>query len=417
MGILKRLKENRASNCEPTIEDPLLRALLGKSEMTRENALQIPSVSGTISLIGDIVSATPIKLYKEVKLDDGSKEIKEVDNDIRVKLLNGSTGDTLSSSEMWRAIIEDYFLGKGGYIYINKEKGQVKSLHYVEDKYVIINKNTDPIFKDYDIMVQGNIYKPFDFIKVLRNTKDGASGKSMVEENELILSNMYNTMVYEDNLVRKGGNKKGFLESSRHLTDESIKEIKKAWKEMYSNNSENVVVLNDGMTFHESSNSSVEMQLDQRKNTNSAEVGKTFHTSPSLLNGTSTNIKPSEEIKKFVKLSVMPVMNVIESALNEDLLQEKEKDMYYFAFDTRELLKGDAKERFDTYKSAIDSKVMTIDEVRYIENMKPLGLNMINMGLGSVLFNPNTKEVFIPNTGQTANLDNLKTKEGENVEN
>lgn len=410
-------KEKRSLQKQVEVEDALLKAMLGSNEMDKEKALQIPSVAGTISLIGEIIASTPIKLYVETVGEDGVKKTDEVKGDRRVTLLNESTGDTLSANEMWRAIIEDYFLGKGGYIYINKERGEVKSLHFVEEQYVTIQKNTDPIFKDYDILVQGNTYKPFDFVKILRNTKDGASGKSIIEQNNLILSGMYNSLVFEDNLVRKGGNKKGFLESSKHLTDDAIKTVKEAWKRMYSNNSDNVVVLNDGMTFHESSNSSVEMQLDQSKSTNAAELGKIFHTSPNLLNGTSQSIKPSEEIKKFVKIAIIPLMNVITAALNEDLLLEREKKDHYFAYDTRELLKGDAKERFETYKAGIDSKVLMIDEARYQEDMPPLGLDMINLGLGSVLYNPKTKEVFTPNTGQTANLNNFKMKEGEENEN
>ena len=37
------------------------------------------------------------------------------------------------------------------------------------------------------------------------------------------------------------------------------------------------------------------------------------------------------------------------------------------------------------------SNCMQIDEVRYLENLEPLGLNFIKLGLQDVLFNPQTK--------------------------
>ena len=37
--------------------------------------------------------------------------------------------------------------------------------------------------------------------------------------------------------------------------------------------------------------------------------------------------------------------------------------------------------------------------------MEPLGLNFIKLGLQDVLYNPETKELFTPNTGITQNLD------------
>lgn len=407
-------REKRAEQQKTSFEDALLMALLKKTEMTKDKAMQIPSVAGSINLIGNTIASTPIKLYEEKIDEQGNKETVEID-DYRVSLLNESTGDTMSASEMWKAIIEDYFLGKGAYIYINKVNGKVKSLHYVDEQYVSIQENTDPIFKDYDIYVLGNNYYPFDFIKILRNTKNGGKGRSIIEENDLILSVAYNSLNFEDTIVRKGGNKKGFITSENKLEQDAIDKLKSAWKKLYSNNEDNVVVLNKGLDFKESSNTSVEMQLNENKVTNSAELGKLFQVSPSLLNGASATIKPQEEIRKFIKLAVIPIMKAIESSLNEDLLLEKEKQSFYFAFDTKELLKGDAQERYTAYKTAIDSKIMTIDEARYQEDMKPLGLDFINLGLGAVLYNTKTKEVFIANTGTTANMDNLK--EGELIEN
>ena len=79
---------------------------------------------------------------------------------------------------------------------------------------------------------------------------------------------------------------------------------------------------------------------------------------------------------------------------------------FYFAFDTKEIIKGDIKTRFEAYKAALESNLMQIDEVRYLENLEPLGLNFIKLGLQDVLFNPVTKEVYTPNTNQITNIEN-----------
>lgn len=403
MGIFKR-KEKRGE--EISFEDALLQSLLAKTEITKEKALQIPTVAGAISLIGGIVSSTPIKLYKET-INDGIKETEEVD-DYRYSLLNESTGDTLTANEMWKAVVRDYYLGKGAYIYINKEQGKVKSLHYVDETYISVQENAEPIFKDYNINVMDQNYKPYEFIKILRNTTNGASGKSIIQENDLIMSVSYNSLKYEDALVRKGGNKKGYLTSEKKLSDDVMKYIKEAFRKQYSNDAENVIVLNEGMKFNESSSSANDLQLNENKASNASELGKIFHMSPNLLNGSAASVKPTEEIQKFVKLSVLPIFKTIEAALNEDFLLEKEKKNFYWAFDTKDLLKGTPEERFKTYKAAIESKVMTIDEVRYLEDIKPLGLDFINLGLNDVLYNPKTKEIYTPNTNKSASINNLK---------
>ena len=98
--------------------------------------------------------------------------------DRRTILLNSETGDTLDAYQMKRAVVLDYFLGRGGYIYIDKVRNEVRSLRYVAEKNISFNQNPDVIFKDYDILVQGNTYRPYQFVRLLRNTEDGAQGKS-----------------------------------------------------------------------------------------------------------------------------------------------------------------------------------------------------------------------------------------------
>ena len=108
----------------------------------------------------------------------------------------------------------------------------------------------------------------------------------------------------------------------------------------------------------------------------------------------------------FIKTAVMPILSAIECALNRDLLLEKEKKSLYVAFDTKEITKGDIKTRFEAYKTALDSNLMQIDECRYMEDLEPLGLNFIKLGLQDVLFNPQTKEVYTPNTNKITNIEN-----------
>lgn len=393
-------KEERADTIEePKIDDMLLKALLSDTIITKEQALNIPSVKSCINFIADTVATLPIKLYK-----DNNGKTEELKYDKRVKLLNDETGDTLDAFQFWRAVMSDYFLGKGGYIYINRYLNNVVSLHYVDESYVSIIKNVDPIFKTYKILVNGKEYWSHEFIKILRNTKDGARGTSITEENNLILSVAYNSMIFEETLVKKGGNKKGFVKSARKLTQEAIDKLKEAWRKLYSNNSDNIVILNDGLEFQEASNTSVEMQLNENKETNSAEICKLFNIPKNIINGTAT----AKEYTNAFKMGVMPVLKAIECALNRELLLESEKGSFYFAFDTKELLKGDTKERFEAYKIAIEANFMSVDEVRYMEDLPALGIDWIKLGLDSVLYNPKTKEIYTPNTNMAQNMEDLK---------
>lgn len=405
MGFFNRKQEIRADPAGMIgVDDALLKALIGSTGVTKSVALQIPTVASAIDLIAGIIASTPIKLYRE---SEGKTE--EVTGDARIALLNDETGDTLNANEFWHAIIRDYYTGKGGYAYINREKGEIKSLHYVEDSYITVQKNVDPIFKDYDFLVGGKSYKPYDFLKILRNTQDGASGIGIVTENSKVLEVAYESLVFESNLVKKGGNKKGFLKAKNKLDKDSLTALKEGFRSLYSNNtSENAIVLNDGIDFHESSNTSVEMQMNENKESNGKELCKIFHMSPDVILG-----KASEsDIASTAKLAAVPLMKTIECALNKDFLLEKEKGVFYWAFDTKELLKGSMKERFEAYKAGIESNVLQIDEVRYMEDLPALGLKWIKLGLDAVLYDVETGKVYTPNTNQSQDLKNLTPAKG-----
>ncbi len=306
-------------------------------------------------------------------------------------MLNGDTGDTLDGFQLKKAMVEDYLLGKGGYTYIERKRNDVTGLYYVQEKYISIMQLPEPIHKQYEIDVQGNRYQPFEFLKLLRNTKDGASGTGLTVEVSKALETAYQTLLYQLSLVKSGGNKKGFLKAAHRMGQDEIDTLKKAWSKMYANNEENVVVLNNGLEFQEASNSSVEMQLNESKSTLRDEINSLFHIHDSF--------------DLTFKEAIYPIVKAFETALNRDLLLEKEKKNYFFEFDTKEIVKASLQERYNAYKTAKDTGFMTLNEIRKAENMNNIeGLDVINVGLSSVLYDTDTGTYFTPNTGQQADL-------------
>ena len=378
---------------ENSVDDVLLKAIIGGEDIDREKALTIPAVSSAVGLKCDSFAMIPFKLYKKT-IKDERKQTKEIEDE-RVNIINNDTGDTLDGFQFKKAICEDYLLGKGGYAYINKKNNKFLGLNYVKDSKINIEKNTDAIFKNYTILVDEEPYRPFNFIKLLRNTKDGSSGTGYIDEINKSLQTAYKRILYELDLMNTNGNKKGFLKSKTKLDKEGMKALKEAWNNYYNGNS-SCVILNDGMEFQEASNTSVENQLNEKNKTFSDEVKEIFHIS-----------KNNEE---FIRNAVMPIAYAFCTALNRDFLLEKEKKSYYFAPDLTELSKCSIKDRYEAYQIAISSGFKTRNEVRYLEGDDALeGLDMINLGLGDVLLNPKTNQIYTPNT-------NKMVKMGEKIE-
>lgn len=386
VGLFDFLNRRAEIPITPPVDDVLLKALLDGEPITREQALMLPDVSGAVDFIGGSIACMPVKLYKYKQ-----GKVEEQENDSRVKILNGDTGDTLDAFQMKKALVEDYLLGKGGYAYIQRYRNQVTALKYVQDDYISIMRNPDPLNKRFTIFVYDKEYKPYEFIKLLRNTKDGASGISVINEVSKALETAYRTLLYQLSLVKSGGNKKGFLKSQRKLAQDEINVLKAAWNKLYANNEENVVVLNNGLEFQESSNSSVEMQLNESKKTLREEINNIFHI--------------SNDFELTFKGAIYPIIKAFETALNRDMLLEKEKKNMFFEFDVKEIVRASLKERYEAYKLAKETGFMTLNEIRRAENMEYIeGLDVVNVGLGAVLYDTNTHTYYTPNTGNQTDL-------------
>lgn len=423
MGIFKKKQEVRAETEEGTenFSDDLLRAVISASQINRNNAMQIPAVSACVNLMSYIVSSIPIKLYKQ----DGDQCIEIVD-DPRVNILNHETGDTLSATQFWRAMITDYYLGKGAYAYINKSGNSIESIHYIENSRWTTVENTDPIFKSYKVMVNGTEYWPYEFFKILRHTSNGMKSQSICEENSTILQATYMSLIFEKLITAKGGNKKGFLESASTIPDAMRKTLKQDWKDFYSNNesSDSVMILGGGINFHETSATSAELQLNEQKVTNTGQISMLFNIPQTIVCGLSSGTS-DKDIEDFIKFAVTPLLNDIECSADRDLLLESEKEYrsdfkqkgkgrYYFAFDTKELTRGSIKERFDAYKTAKETGWLGTNEIRNMEDMEEIpNFNVVSMSLADVIYNIDTGTYYVPNTKQITNGTDSTKKEGE----
>lgn len=378
------------------LEDILIKSGALTTKITKDQAMQIPVFAACVDLISSTIASLPVHLYKQT--GDATEQI----DDDRADLLNHETGDTLDGYQMKKAWVTDYLCEGAGYIYINRSRNKVKSLNYVDHDYVAINYNFDPIYKQGNFIVYGQSYRDFEFLKLLRRTKNGFSGQGIIEENNKMLSIAYNQMIFEDILARTGGSKRGFLKSQGRLSKEAMDELKKGWRELYSTDGDNIMVLNSGLDFAEASLTSVELQMNENKITNAELICKMFLVPPSLLAGTANNA----EYLNWIKVCISPLITAMEVSLNKDLLLPSEQGNRCFCADTTELLKADVETRFRSYEIGLKNAIYQIDEVRRKENLPPLDLKFLKFGLQDVLFWPDSQEIYTPNTNSKYDINN-----------
>lgn len=381
------------------LEDAVMSASVFGESIDRTKAMEVPAFNASVDTIAGIVAALPIRLYHREE-----DRVTEIKNDKRVELLNCDTGDTLTAAEMKKAMVEDYFCSHGGFAYVNKVGNEVKSIHYVDANEVSEMHNEDPIFKKCEYMIRGKRYYDWQFIRILHDTRDGRFGRSVVSQNQNLLAIGYKTLQFEQGLVARGGQKRGFLKSARKLSDSVVRGLKKAFSRLYSDNTENFIVLNEGLDFQESNQTSLEMQLSEIKENNSNDIFSVFKLPAGIIRGGASE----DDRDNFIRYCIMAILAEFTVALDRALLLESEKeDGYFFDFDLTEFAKANMRDRWAAWANAKKQGLVQIDEFRSSENLPPLGMDYVNIGLNDVLFDTDSKKLIIPNMAQVIDLETM----------
>lgn len=424
MGIFNfGFNKREASNNDLVIdksEKELRDVLLGNSVkpeivVNRDNVMQIPTLCSGVNMISRLIASLPIKMYELV---DG--EVNEITDDSRLKLLNLQAEKTMSAYHMKESLIQDYLLSGNGFIYIKKKPNRnvIESLHYVDRSQISFLSNFNPIEKDLKVAV-GTLgsYNVENFIILTQNSKDGVQGRGVITNNSELLSTMLTSMKREKSISYSGGVNRGVLKSPKPLSEESMRALKNAWEELYSDNN-NAMILANGMDFVTVSQSSKDMELYNNKRANSELITEILNIPKSIMDGTASD----EVFNNFVKTTINPILSQLEIALNNSLLFENEKGRIFFDIDTDELLKSDLEKRMKSYEIALKNSILTIDEVRKKENLKKMPNigGLVKLSLADVLYNPETNKAFNTNSSTMTSLDraeethikNAPTEEG-----
>lgn len=402
MGLIDSIKQifRRA---EPVGTEAIFSSLSGTVGVSE--AMNVPAFAACVNWICDRAASLPVKLYRE---RDGKTD--EVEGDVRVRYLNDATpGDTMTAREMRSAMIRDYLLYGQGFAYIERSRNQVVGLRYVGSDDVTYYVSADPLRRAVVYYIGGREVSEYSLLRILRHTRDGADGVSVIRESPEIVASAYSMLTYERKLLRTGGCRKTIFQSDKVLSDKAFADYKESIRRWYESDGDAFVAINSGTTLKELSASPVELQFSQNKTSNNEAIYKLFGLSAAVLMGSATD----EEISHAVQNAVLPIIADFEATLNRALLLEDEKPDHYFAFDQKELLRGDIEKRYRAYQIALQSNFMQLDEVRYAEDLPPLGFNFLKLGLNDVLFDPKSKTVYTPNTNATVSLDSLAEGGGQ----
>lgn len=380
--------KKEARNDNEVLADVAEGLIQSSSTVTRQQAMSIPVVAKSVAWIAGAIAALPIKMYH--KTDSGYQEVYD---DYRLPLLNDYSGNGMIANDLKRQILVDLLLDGNGYAYISKKGNKITKLSYIPTCRLTYTESVDTIDKVVNVWVDSRQVQDYNVFRLVNNSKNGISGIGFVSDCQDLLSTVLGSLQYENSSISSGV-RRGFLKSKSKLDPEKMNELRRAWRKLTTPNQSDVLVLNAGIEFEDASSTATESQLSQNKVINMHQILAYFGLPTNFFEGVN-----SDAYLTAVRIAILPIVKQLTNALNNYMLLESEKSNMKFEIDTSDLVRINANERFDAYQKGLSSGILTIDEVRRMENLPVLDMQYLKLGLGDVLYNISDGKIFVPNTG------------------
>jgi len=366
--------EERASLRQPPqwLTDALSGGLSSSSgvKINEDTALSITAVYAAVRVISETVSSLPLKVYK--KTPEGREEYR--DNNLW-KLLH-DTPNREMSSYTFREVLTGMALTHGnGFAEIVRDgSGRPVELWPMLPGYVTIEVVDNRIVYIFN-GAAGSIYFEADQVFHIKNfSTDGIIGKSPIRlaREALGLSVAAERMGGER--FANSSHPGGVLEHPGKLSPEGLENLRKSWEALHkgTGNSSRVAVLEEGMRFNNISIPSDDAQWIETRKFQISEIARMYrvppHTIGDLERSTFSNIE-SQQIS-FYRDTLLPWLTRWEQEIQRKLIPDQ--DALYAEHNVDGIMRGDTEARYQSYKVARESGILSVNEIRMRENLNPI---------------------------------------------
>lgn len=378
MQILKLFRKKEAS--PRGILDLVRLTLYGGAEaesgeyVSPETALRCSAVYSCVGILAESIAQLPLKLYRRTA---GGKE--EVEESPLRRILGWKPNEWQTSFEFREMAMQHLCLRGNFYAYkVTDSRDEVRELLPLHPDQVTVEQRPDWSLA-YRITFNDGRQETVDKSRIFHvryRTLDGVRGISPILYHRDTVGLALTTLKHGSRVFRNGALPTGILQHPGKLSKESLERLRESWEASYGGvNSGKTAILEEGMTFTGLTMSNEDMQYLETRSFQVEDIARIYrvplHMIQSVEKSTSWGSGIENMSLGFVQFTLLPWIRRLESAIWRDLIPDREKESVFPEFLVDGLLRGDIKSRYTAYQLAIQSGIMSPNEVRVKENLNP----------------------------------------------
>jgi HK97 family phage portal protein len=334
-----------------------------------DTAMTVSAVYGSIRILSDNIATLPIDAYQHI--DDVRVKYRPRPEWLDFRL--GPFGKIEVISQMLVSLLLD---GNAYVATYRDATGTIVWMEVLDPKQVVPQRVGSEV--RYSVNGQPSV-SSMDILHITGMTMPGdLSGISPVTAARESIGLSIASTEYGAAFFGNGAVPGTVVEVPGQLSEQGIKQLKNAWNEKHQGvgNSHKLAVVTEGAKFSKITVDPDDAQFLQTREFQISDIARIYGVPPHLLadasGSTSWGSGLAEQNTMFVQQSLRPWVERIEEGLTTAMLMEGRPSNTFIKLNVDGLLRGDHKQRMDSYAIGLSNGIYTIDEVRAYEDLPPL---------------------------------------------
>ena len=373
LGLLDRIKnvfvpqDNNAEQRSITYTTPFGTG----TNVSPDTALTFTAVWSAIRLLTESVSSLPISVYKIENNGDRTEAVKES----LYSLLKYKPNTYQNKITFFEKIMMDLCVNGNSYVYIERNRlARVTGLYCMNYEDMTIIQKDNQLF--YENGETGEVYDSNDVLHFTGLTTDGIEGLSPITQCKKAIGWGMAIEEYGNTFFKNGAKLSGVLSTDRSLSETAIDRLRQSFNNTYSqlSGSNQTAILEEGLTFKPVGISPDQAQFLASRTFSIEEIARIWNIPPHMLGDLSKSSFNNIEMQsqEFVTYTLLPYLTRIENEMNLKLFRTSDVGRLFVKFNVGGLLRGNIKDRSEFYTKMINTGVMSINEVRALEDLNKI---------------------------------------------
>lgn len=343
--------------------------------VTHENALTYSAVWSCVHIISETISALGWHVFEGRAGGDG-KDRRSGHLDY---MLSVQANPEMTAQTFRETVLAWTLLWGNGYAEIERDMaGRVKWLWPIHPERVKIDRDEQGrIIYEVSNERGPSVIVPFaDMFHLKGLGYDGIQGYSVVGMASSAISLGMACEQFGSSYFGSGTNPGSILEVPGKLSQPAYDRLKDSMSAHAGmSNAKKNMILEEGMTHKHLAVPPEDSQFIETRKLQVEDIARFFrmplHKMADLTNSSFSNIE--QQNIEFVTDTIWPWVTRIESEANMKLFPDRQRGKVFSKLNMNSLLRGDVVTRAEYYRTMVNIGVMSVNEIRGLEDLNPLG--------------------------------------------